>query len=109
MLYVSGGIGGAIGNTISGAIWTNTFAPALGRYLPESALPNLAMIYADLNTQLSYPVGTEERLAIQKAYGFAQTRMLAAGTGLMVLSFIWIFMIRNLNVAKMTQTRGVVL
>ncbi|PVH88114.1 siderophore iron transporter mirB [Cadophora sp. DSE1049] len=108
ILFVSGTIGGAIGNAISGAIWTNTFAGALGRYLPESALPDLMSIYASLPVQLSYPVGSPERLGIQQAYGYAQTRMLAAGTAIMTLSFIWMFLMRNLKVSEMSQTRGVV-
>ncbi|GAB1197563.1 major facilitator superfamily domain-containing protein [Aspergillus pseudonomiae] len=108
VLFVSGGIGGAVGNAISGAIWTNTFETALVRYLPESALPDLASIYASLPVQLSYAVNSPERIAIQKAYGYAQTRMLAAGTGLMALAFVAVFMIRNMNLKNMTQTKGVV-
>lgn len=108
LLFVSASIGGAIGNTISGAIWTNTFLPALLRNLPESALANATVIYSSLPAQLAYPVGSPERLAIQKSYGYAQTRMLAAGTAIMVLCFIWVWMIKNFNVKKMTQTKGVV-
>ncbi|CAI4213251.1 unnamed protein product [Parascedosporium putredinis] len=108
LLYVAGNVGGAIGNTISGAIWTNTFRNALARYLPESELPNLQDIYDDLEVQLSYEVGTPERLGIQEAYGYAQTRMLAAGTGIMTLSFIWIFLIKNINLAKKPQVKGMV-
>lgn len=107
-LFVSGTIGGAIGNAISGSIWTNTFEKALMRYLPASALPDVATIYASLPVQLSYAVGSVERLAIQEAYGYAQTRMLAAGTGLMSLSFVWIFLMRDLKVSAMSQTKGVV-
>ncbi|KAG7132724.1 Siderophore iron transporter mirB like protein [Verticillium longisporum] len=76
MLFVSGGMGGAVGSTISGAIWTNTFLPALRRYLPEGV--DALVVYGDIVAQLSYPVGSPERLAIQQAYGYAQTRMLAA-------------------------------
>ncbi|KAF7553465.1 hypothetical protein G7Z17_g3593 [Cylindrodendrum hubeiense] len=107
-LFVAGSIGGAVGNTISGSIWTNTFKGALTRNLPNLNATEILLVYGDLTTQLSYPVGSEERLGIQKAYGYAQTRMLAAGTGLMVLSFIWVFMMKNLNVAKMSQTKGTV-
>lgn len=107
-LFVSGTIGGSVGNAVCGTIWTNTFLPALMRNLPEEALANVAMIYGDIVTQLSYPVGSDERLAIQRSYGYAQTRMLAAGTGLMCLSFGWILLVKNYNVAKMTQTKGVV-
>merc|ERR1712000_700693 len=35
LLYVSGGIGGAVGNAISGTIWTNTFLGALQRELAD--------------------------------------------------------------------------
>lgn len=106
LLFVSGTIGGAVGDAISGAIWTNTFEKALERNLPESALPDVAAIYGSINTQLSYAVGTPERLAIQKSYGYAQARMLAAATGIMVLGFVWVGMMRNLNVKKMSQTVG---
>ncbi|KAL4751019.1 siderophore iron transporter mirB [Aspergillus terricola var. indicus] len=108
VLFISGGIGGAVGNAISGAIWTNTFLPALLRNLPESAKANAVTIYGDLTAQLSYPVDSPERIAIQESYGYAQTRMLAAGTGLMALSFIWMFMIKNYNVKNMSQTKGMV-
>ncbi|RSM16587.1 Siderophore iron transporter mirB [Fusarium oligoseptatum] len=108
-LYVSGGIGGAIGGAISGAIWTNTFLPALQRNLPEDAMANITMIYAMLPTQLSYPVNSPTRLAIQKSYGYAQTRMLTAGLVIMTLSAIWVFMLRNINVKKLSQTKGTVM
>jgi hypothetical protein len=108
-LFVSGTIGGSIGEAISGAIWTNTFRKALERNLPASALPDVQTIYGSLITQLSYPVGSPERLAIQKSYGYAQTRMLAAGSAIMALGFVWVGMMKNLNVKKMTQTKGNVL
>ena len=108
LLNVVGTIGDAMGATISGAIWDNTFEKALIRYLPASAMSNLDNIYEDLDTQLSYPVGSATRKGIQEAYGYAQTRMLAVGTGLMALSFIWIVMIKNINVAKVAQTKGMV-
>lgn len=108
LLNVVGNIGAAIGNTVSASIWTNTFPQALARYLPESDLADLDTIYNDLSTQLSYPYGSDTRIAIQKAYGYAQTRMLAAGTGIMALSFIWILFIKNINVAKLQQTKGMV-
>ncbi|PKS05153.1 hypothetical protein jhhlp_008520 [Lomentospora prolificans] len=107
-LYVSGTMGGAIGNTVSGAIWTNTFLPALMRELPESALANVTTIYSSLPAQLAYPVGSPERTAIQEAYGYGQARMLAAGVGVFSLCFVWMFMIRNLDLKEKRQTKGVV-
>ncbi|EEY19262.1 conserved hypothetical protein [Verticillium alfalfae VaMs.102] len=106
MLFVSGGMGGSVGSTISGAIWTNTFLPALRRYLPEGV--DALVVYGDIVAQLSYPVGSPERLAIQQAYGYAQTRMLAAGTGIAGVLIVWICMLKDLNVGEMKQTKGVV-
>ena len=108
LLYVVGTTGGAIGATISGAIWTNTFRSALEMFLPEEALPDLDTIYEDLDTQLSYEIGSPERLAIQEAYGYAQTRMLAAGTSFMVLTIVAVLLIKNINVSKIRQVKGMV-
>lgn len=108
MLYVSGGIGGAIGNTISGAIWTNTFLKGLLSNLPGSALLDVLTIYSSLPAQLTYPVGSPERVAIQKTYGCGQSRMLAAGVSISGLAFIWMFLTRNHSVGKNEQTKGIV-
>ena len=108
LLNVVGTVGDALGSTISGAIWDGTFLKALQKNLPAKALSNIDNIYEDLDTQLSYAVGTPTRLAIQKSYGYAQTRMLAAGTGIMALAFIWILLIRNIDVGKIAQVKGMV-
>ncbi|KAJ5990887.1 siderochrome-iron transporter MirB [Penicillium canescens] len=70
------------------AICTNTFLKQLKQSLPESAITDIALIYEGLLAQLSYSVGSPTRYAIVKAYGYAQTRMLASGTAFMVLGFI---------------------
>lgn len=108
LLSLSGWIGGAVGNTISGAIWTNSFPQALARLLPAEALPDLADIYGSLDTQLSYEVGSATRDAIELAYGVAQKRMLIAGTAIMGLALVWIWLIKNYNVSKMHQVKGTV-
>ncbi|BCS28336.1 uncharacterized protein APUU_61384A [Aspergillus puulaauensis] len=108
VLNVVGTVGGAMGSTISGGIWTNTFKRALARDLPASAMPDLNTIYEDLDTQKEYKVGSPTRLAIQNAYGYAQTRMLAAGTGIMVLCVLWTLLIRNIDLKKVAQVKGMV-
>lgn len=107
LLNVIGTIGGAVGNTISGAIWTNTFSQALARYLPEDAQGSLDDIYGSLDTQLSYELGSPTRIGIQQAYGYSQQKMLIAGTAIMSLSLVWVMMIRNINVKNIEQVKGV--
>ncbi|KAG9251595.1 major facilitator superfamily domain-containing protein [Emericellopsis atlantica] len=108
VLSVTGSVGGAVGSSISGAIWTNTFQAKLADWLPADALDNLDYIAGDLSTQLSYPVGSEVRKVIQRAYGYGQARMLGVGTGVMALAFVTLFMIRNYDLRKMHQTKGTV-
>ncbi|WVQ99080.1 hypothetical protein IAU59_006212 [Kwoniella sp. CBS 9459] len=107
LLNLFGTMGGAVGGSISGAIWTHTFPNALLKYLPEESLEMFDYIYEDLETQLSYPVGDVTRDAIIHAYGDAQTRMLIAGTVIMTLSFSMIFVIRNIKVSEIEQVKGV--
>jgi hypothetical protein len=47
-------------------------------------------------------------LAIQLAYGYGHTRMLAAGVAFSSLMLIFMFMIKNTNVKDVKQTKGVV-
>lgn len=109
LLNVVGAIGDALGGaTVSGSIWMNTFRKAFKQNLPPSALPKLHNIYEDLDTQLSYANGTKTRLAIQRSYGYAQTRMLAARTGVMELLFIWTLLVNDINVARTARVEGMV-
>jgi hypothetical protein len=106
LLNVVGTIGDSAGLTISTAIWNNTFKKALIRNLPD--LTDLESIYEDVDQQLSYAPGTAMREAIQKSYGYSQVRMLSAGLGVMVLAFAWTIMIKNIDLKKVAQVKGVV-
>ncbi|KAL2838040.1 major facilitator superfamily domain-containing protein [Aspergillus pseudoustus] len=108
LLNVVGTIGNSAGLTISTSIWQNTFPKALNRYLPESAMDNFASIYDDLVTQKSYPVGSPVRSAIQKAYAYAEVRLLAVGVGIMVLGIPWTILIKDIDLRKKVQVKGTV-
>ena len=99
-------VGGAIGLTIASAIWQDIFPKRLAEYLPAKDLPNLLLIYADLNTQLSYPVGSETRLDIQHAYVDAQKMLLTAGSAVWMAGVVGVLMWRNINVIDILQTKG---
>lgn len=102
-----GSMGSAIGSSISGAIWTHTLPEALKRRLPESVNGDWKTIYDSLEVQLSYPKGTAVRTAISLAYAESQRSMLIAGTAIMALSLIWTFVIRDIELSKKVQTKGV--
>ena len=106
LLGVFGNSGGAIGSSISGAIWTHSLPGALQRLLPEAAKADWETIYDDLEVQLSYERGSEIRTAIQLAYGEAQSKMLIAGTVVMASSLVWMFLIRDIKLNKEVQVKG---
>ncbi|ORY64508.1 siderophore iron transporter [Pseudomassariella vexata] len=99
-------IGGAIGQSVAGATWTSVFPAALAKYLPEEEQGNLTTIYGDLTVQLSYPVGSATRDAINAAYGDAQKWMLVGGTAILVLAIPAVMVWRNINVIEFKQVKG---
>lgn len=101
-------IGGAVGLTISAAIWQGILPKKLAEYLPADELPNLLLIYEDITTQLSYPAGSPTRLAIQHAYGDAQRGLLVAGTAVWALGIVSVLMWRDIKVIGIKQTKGCV-
>lgn len=101
-------IGGAIGLTVAAAVWQAVFPKKLAVYLPESAIGNLTDIYGSLDVQLSYPMGSPERIAIQKAYGDSQKMMLIAATAVLSLAVVGTAMWRNIDVRKHKQVKGTV-
>ncbi|KAJ5972973.1 uncharacterized protein N7479_002891 [Penicillium vulpinum] len=98
LLSTFGNIGGAVGSSVSGAIWTNTLPNKLREYLPDELKDQWSDIYESLDIQLSYPVGSPARTAIQNAYAFSQRYMMIAGTAVMGLSIAWVLMMRNIKV-----------
>ncbi|KAL8834800.1 MAG: hypothetical protein Q9170_003596 [Blastenia crenularia] len=99
-------IGGAIGLTIAAAIWQDVFPKKLVEYLPPSELENLPLIYADITTQLAYPVGSPARIAIQHSYGDAQKMMLIAGTAVWAAGLVAVLMWRDIRIIGIKQTKG---
>ncbi|BFZ60095.1 hypothetical protein YB2330_001117 [Saitoella coloradoensis] len=105
-LNVFGNMGGAIGSSISGALWTHTLPAALQRLLPADVVDSWEEIYDSLDVQLSYERGTAARDAISDSYAISQKWMLTAGTAIMALSLFWMFLVKDLKVTK-AQTKGV--
>lgn len=100
-------VGGAVGQTISGAIWTNTLPGKLAEYLPEELKADAATIYGDLTIQLGYEWGSPAREAIVRAYGDTQRLMLIASLAAACGSLIWVAIMKNVRLSANEQTKGV--
>ena len=102
-------VGGAIGLTLAAAIWTGVFPKRLAVYLPPEEQGSLGAIYSSLPKQMSYPVGSETRNAIGRAYGDAQKIMLIAATVIQVLSIVSVAVWRDIKVKDFKQVKGTVM
>ncbi|PMD26044.1 MFS general substrate transporter [Hyaloscypha hepaticicola] len=98
-------VGGAIGQAISAAIYTNKFPLALDIALPGNATLN-AQLYGSLTTQLLYPIGSPERTAVIYAYGEAQWYLTIAATVFLVPCFIFIGVWKDFKVKELRQVKG---
>jgi MFS family permease len=99
-------IGGAVGLTMAATIWQGVFPAQLARHLPASEQSNLLAIYEDLATQVSYPVGSAARSAIQMAYADAQRMLLIAATSVWAVGLVAVLFWRDTDVREIEQVRG---
>ena len=101
-------VGGAIGSTVSTAIWTGTFRNNLLRFLPPSELANVDPIYSKIGNQLSHPVGSPERLGVQRAYGESVKWQLTAAAANLSLMIPCVLAWRNYQLRNHKQVKGTV-
>jgi SIT family siderophore-iron:H+ symporter-like MFS transporter len=94
-LYLSAyRVGSALGNTISGAIWTQVLPNQLAQRFDNQTFA--AEIYGDPFTFIAvYPVGTVERSLVQEAYAYAQRILCITGICLCVPILICSIIVRN--------------
>ncbi|RVD81912.1 uncharacterized protein DFL_009759 [Arthrobotrys flagrans] len=109
LLYLAAAIGGAMGSSVSGAIWQNTFPELLFEALPTELKGEVVNIVYSLPTQLSYPPRSPGRNAIVYAYGVAQQRMCIAATAMAALTLIGVLMWRDIRLDNKKQVKGTVL
>jgi hypothetical protein len=99
-------VGGAVGQSVSGAIWTNIIPMRLAEYLPDDKKHLAPSIYASLATQLSYPLGSPEREAMIRAASEAQMIMLIVGTCALVPCLAWMALLKNLKLSEHGNEKG---
>ena len=109
LLSLSSQIGGAVGDTIAGAIWQNTFLKYLTSRLPASAQAEALTIYASVVTQLTYKWGTPTRDAINYAYAESMRDMCIASTCVCIFVFVSVWMWRDIKLGNKKQVKGNVL
>lgn len=87
IVSLSASIGAAIGSAVSAAIYTNIFPDALYDALPDNAKANATSIYlGGYLEQLTYPVGSDIRNAINNAWGVSQRDGAIAACCILVLA-----------------------
>lgn len=101
-------VGGAIGSTVAAALWTGIFPSKLGEYLPSESQGNLTSIYGSVVVQLSYPVGSPTREAINLAYGETQKIMLITAVCVQTLAIVCVAVWRDIRVKDFKQVKGLV-
>ncbi|KAI1110177.1 siderophore iron transporter mirB [Nemania sp. NC0429] len=99
-------VGGGIGSTVAGAIWTGVFPQKLMEYLPEESKANFTAIYGDLTVQIGYPVGSATHQAIIMAYDDALKNMFIAATAITVLGLAGVIAWRDIKIKDVKQVKG---
>lgn len=99
-------IGGAIGSSISGAIWTGTFRDELVKRLPADA--PIDAIYSKLENQLAYPVGSPIRDGISAAYSTSQRYMLTTSVCFLAVAWGCTWVWKDISTKKKKQVQGLV-
>lgn len=105
LIGLSSSLGGAIGDAVAAAIYTSSFPTALYDALPADMKNNATQIVASTTVQLSYPLGSETRNAINYAYGYNQKLSCIASLAVLVLGIPAIAVWKNYNVDKQ-QNKG---
>jgi hypothetical protein len=109
ILSLASSIGTAIGFAASAAIFNNTFLDTLTKTLPERYKPEALSIYrGGYVKQITYPIGSEVRIAINHAWAEYMKRACILSTCILVLGFPAVGIWRNYRLDK-KQNKGVVL
>lgn len=96
-------IGGAFGQAVSGAVWTASLPRKLAQYLPPVAQADAAKIFGNLTLAASYPVGSPERIAINRSYQETMKTLLIISACLCATLLPLSLLMRNYGLYSMDQ------
>ncbi|KAI9742123.1 MAG: hypothetical protein M1834_000513 [Cirrosporium novae-zelandiae] len=93
-------VGGAVGDAISGAIWSHQLPPLLTKYLPAESRHLVPKIRDSILVALSYPPGSPERVAIAKAYDEVMHMMLIVSLVVACFPFFLLMLVQNVDLIE---------
>ncbi|TGZ80894.1 putative siderophore-dependent iron transporter [Ascodesmis nigricans] len=111
MFLTMANVGGAVGSAVSGAVWSNLLPGKLERGLADlPAREDITLIYNSYIAAMGYEWGSEERIAINKAYEEVFRIQLIIACCLSVPILVLGLMMKSidLNVVNMHNVKGMV-
>ncbi|POY70292.1 hypothetical protein BMF94_6704, partial [Rhodotorula taiwanensis] len=99
-------VGGAVGGSIAGAVWSTYLPRRLIYHLPAEGREHIPQIIASLPYALSFPTGSPIRLAIDKAYVDVQRVLNALAMSMLIPGLFAMCSMRNVNLAAADPHAG---
>ena len=97
-------IGGAVGNAISGAIWTHNLPEKLAQYLPAETRDQASAIFGNVTLAANgWPMGDPTRDAINRAYQETMTKILTVAVFVAVPCVVLSFFMNNYKLDEIDQ------
>lgn len=93
-------IGGAVGSSLAGSVWTSMLPAQLRQRLPASEHSNIDRIVGDLSYTLSYPIGSPIRTAINDSYVEVQRMLNLISLLALIPCLISGFMMQNVDLSS---------
>lgn len=97
-------LGGAIGNAISGAIWSNNIPVKLREYLPPETQHQADDIFSDVDLAAhGWAMGNPTRTAINRAYQETMTKLLTVALVVSIPVLVLSFFMEDYDLSLMDQ------
>lgn len=92
-------VGGAVGGSIAGAVWSTYLPLRLQKHLPADGIEHIPQILASLPYALSFPPGSPIRLGIDKAYVDVQRVLNGLAMSMLLPGLLAMCSMKNVNLA----------
>lgn len=93
-------VGGAVGGSIAGAVWSTSLPRRLAYHLPSSEQSHIPSIIASLPYALSFPSGTATRIAINRAYVDVQKILNGLAMAMLVPGLLSLCAMKDVNLGE---------